>query len=135
MGRPVPYPDNYLNVCVSALALAADGWIGFYVSLHRCMVLSVAADILLLDTTGTDSPRKQEHMPSRSGMTFQANTPDIASMSCALANADAHANHRGVLELISVIRRVEGSRLTCLWDLPLHVHSSYDPERTFLSTA
>lgn len=132
--------DNYLK-CFAAqhwpLQLDGSGS-DVYVSLHRLYgAFPVAADILLLDTTGTDSPRKQEQYAVAIRYDFsKRNTPDIRVHGVVpLANADAHAQLiEAVLGVdVQSLEALKDLRLTCLWDAPLCTYIvPYDPRTHIL---
>jgi hypothetical protein len=132
--------DNYLK-CFAAqhwpLQLDGSGS-DVYVSLHRLYgAFPVVADILLLDTTGIDSPRKQEQYAVAIRYDFsKRNTPDIHVHGVVLlANADVHAQRiEDVLGVdVRSLEALKDLRLTCLWNGPLLTYIvPYDPRTHIL---
>jgi hypothetical protein len=130
--------DKYLKAFAAQhWPLQADGsGSDAYVAVHGLYgVFPVAADILLLDTSGIDSPLKQERYATAIRYDFsKPNTPDFRFHGIVpLADAEAHASIiKDILgfdiqpsESLDALKNLS---LTCIWDAPLCTHIvPYDP--------
>lgn len=105
-------------------------------SLHGLFeAFPVAADILLLDTSGIDSPRKQEQYAT--AIRYDFSKPRIADIHfhgiVPLTEADAHA--KLIKDILGFdihssdsLEAFKDLRLTCIWKAPICTHIvPYDP--------
>jgi hypothetical protein len=107
-----------------------------YLSLHRLYgAFPVAADILLLDTAGIDSPHKQERYATAIRYDFsKPNTADLRFHG-VVPLTEAHAHALLIEEILGFdvqssesLEALKDLRLTCIWKAPLCTHIvPYDP--------
>src|ERR1700682_2735393 len=109
-----------------------------YVSLHRLYgTFPVSTDILLLDTSGVHSPRKQERYAAAIRYDFSQGKPSDCRFHgvVPLAHAEAHAHK--IKEVLGIDSQSLGAlkdlSLSFLWDVPLCTHIVlYDPRMRVL---
>jgi hypothetical protein len=132
--------DNYLKAFAAQhWPLQADGsGSDAYVAIHGMYgAFPVAADILLLDTSGIDSPRKQERYAAAIRYDFsKPNTPDIRFHGVVpLADAEDHAQEIEAFLGVDIqsLKPLKDLTLTALWDIPLCTFVvPYDPRTRIL---
>jgi hypothetical protein len=137
--------DLFITLGTYLKAFAAQQWpllddgsgSDAYVSLHRLYAaFPVPADILLFDTEGIDSPRKQERYATAIRYDFsKPNTPDFRFHGVVpLADAEAHGQKiKTLLGIDDPLESLKDLTLLFLWNLPLCTHLvPYDPRNRIL---